>query len=180
MADATAANSTTVHASAVLVGARAVLIRGPSGAGKSRLALDLIEAARAGALLFARLVGDDRVHLEPIGGRLLVRPGRGAGRPDRSARRRHVAARSRAGRRGRILWSILPLPTPNACPKHRKSDGDRRYLTTAACGRSRYGALAGGAGLHQVISLTRGFEPGLATARGQSGWKLVNHNDRRL
>ena len=64
----------TVHASAVLVGARAVLIRGPSGAGKSRLALDLIEAARAGRVTFARLIGDDRVHLECAGGRLLVRP----------------------------------------------------------------------------------------------------------
>ncbi len=74
MANATAANSTTAHASAVLVGARAVLIRGPSGAGKSRLALDLLEAAQAGALLFARLVADDRVHLQSIGGRLLVRP----------------------------------------------------------------------------------------------------------
>ena len=70
----TAARSATVHASAVLVGARAVLIRGPSGAGKSRLALELIEAARNGALLFAKLVGDDRVHLEAAGGRLLVRP----------------------------------------------------------------------------------------------------------
>jgi len=65
---------TTVHASAVLVGARAVLIRGPSGAGKSRLALELIESERSGALLFARLVGDDRVHLQAAGGRLLVRP----------------------------------------------------------------------------------------------------------
>lgn len=64
----------TLHASAVLVGARAVLIRGPSGAGKSRLALELIEAARTGTLLFARLVGDDRVHLQAAGGRLLVRP----------------------------------------------------------------------------------------------------------
>ncbi len=64
----------TVHASAVLAGARAVLIRGPSGAGKSRLALELIAAARAGHLRFARLVGDDRVHLESAGGRLLVRP----------------------------------------------------------------------------------------------------------
>ena len=64
----------TVHASAVLVGSRAVLIRGPSGAGKSRLAWELIEAARGGAIAFARLVGDDRVHLQAIGGRLLVRP----------------------------------------------------------------------------------------------------------
>jgi HPr kinase/phosphorylase len=63
----------TIHASAVLVGARAVLIRGPSGAGKSRLALALIEAAQAGALRFARLVGDDRVHLEVVHARLLVR-----------------------------------------------------------------------------------------------------------
>ena len=69
-----AAGSTTIHASAVLVGARAVLIRGPSASGKSRLALELIEAARAGVLLFARLVADDRVHLEIAGGRLLARP----------------------------------------------------------------------------------------------------------
>ncbi|HUI11910.1 MAG TPA: HPr kinase/phosphatase C-terminal domain-containing protein [Xanthobacteraceae bacterium] len=64
----------TEHASAVLVGARAVLIRGSSGAGKSRLALELIDAARDGRLDFARLVGDDRVHLENANGRLLVRP----------------------------------------------------------------------------------------------------------
>ena len=64
----------TVHASAVLVGARAVLICGPSGAGKSRLALDLIEAGCSRRLLFTRLVGDDRVHLENAGGRLLARP----------------------------------------------------------------------------------------------------------
>ena len=64
----------SVHASAVLLGAHAALIRGPSGAGKSRLALDLIQAAQTGALLFARLVGDDRVRLQAAGGRLLVRP----------------------------------------------------------------------------------------------------------
>jgi HPr kinase/phosphorylase len=66
--------SATIHASAVLVGARAALIRGPSGAGKSRLALDLIQAAHAGSLPFARLVADDRVHLEAPHGRLLARP----------------------------------------------------------------------------------------------------------
>jgi len=64
----------SVHASAVLVGARAVLIRGPSGAGKSRLALALLRAAEAGHLPFAMLVADDRSHLEPRHGRLLVRP----------------------------------------------------------------------------------------------------------
>jgi serine kinase of HPr protein (carbohydrate metabolism regulator) len=69
-----AARSATVHASAVLVGPRAVLIRGPSGAGKSRLALELIQSASRGIVRFARLVGDDRVHLEAAAGRLLVSP----------------------------------------------------------------------------------------------------------
>ena len=64
----------TVHASAVLVGARAILIRGPSASGKSRLAWELIEAARGGAVAFARLVGDARLNLQAAGGRLLVRP----------------------------------------------------------------------------------------------------------
>ena len=63
----------SVHASAVLVGARAVLIRGPSGSGKSRLAFDLILAGRAGQVPPAILVGDDRVHLDTSGGKLMVR-----------------------------------------------------------------------------------------------------------
>jgi serine kinase of HPr protein (carbohydrate metabolism regulator) len=46
----------SIHASAVLIGAKAALIRGDAGSGKSRL------------------VGDDRVHLETRHGRLLVRP----------------------------------------------------------------------------------------------------------
>jgi len=64
----------TIHASAVLIGAKAALIRGPAGAGKSQLALALIEAGRTGALPFARLLGDDRVHVEASAGHLLVRP----------------------------------------------------------------------------------------------------------
>ena len=68
------ADAATVHASAVLVGARAVLIRGPAGAGKSRLALALIQAADSGLLGFARLVGDDRILLSAAHGRLLARP----------------------------------------------------------------------------------------------------------
>ncbi|RZN23585.1 HPr kinase/phosphatase C-terminal domain-containing protein [Bradyrhizobium sp. Leo121] len=66
--------SASVHASAVLVGERAVLIRGPSGSGKSRLAFDLILAGRSGQLPPAVLVGDDRVHLDTAGKELLVRP----------------------------------------------------------------------------------------------------------
>jgi HPr kinase/phosphorylase len=66
----------SIHASAVLVDDRAVLIRGPSGAGKSRLAFDLILAGRSGHIPPAVLVGDDRVHLETVGGQLVVRPAR--------------------------------------------------------------------------------------------------------
>jgi serine kinase of HPr protein (carbohydrate metabolism regulator) len=68
------AEAPTIHASAVLVGARAVLIRGPSASGKSRLALALLEAGAAGRLPFARLVTDDRAHIEAANGRLLIRP----------------------------------------------------------------------------------------------------------
>ena len=66
----------TVHASAVLVGDRAVLIRGPSGSGKSRLAFDLILAGRTGQVPPAVLVGDDRVHLDTSAGNLIVSPAR--------------------------------------------------------------------------------------------------------
>src|SRR5580704_4468111 len=77
--DAPAANaSPTVHASAVLVGARAVLIRGPAGAGKSRLAMGLIQAVDCGLLSLARParalaglvevrgVGIRRIDYEPV------------------------------------------------------------------------------------------------------------------
>jgi len=64
----------TIHASAVLAGARAVLIRGPAGSGKSRLALALLDAGDTGLLPFARLIADDRAHVEALNGRLLVHP----------------------------------------------------------------------------------------------------------
>jgi HPr kinase/phosphorylase len=70
----TGAGAASVHATAVLVGNRAVLIRGPSGSGKSRLAFDLILAGRAGQIAEAVLVGDDRVHLDTCDGQLVVRP----------------------------------------------------------------------------------------------------------
>ncbi|EKS30698.1 HPr kinase/phosphorylase [Afipia felis] len=65
--------SASVHASAVCVGDRAILIRGASGTGKSRLALDLILAGRTGAITETRLIGDDRVRLDTRDGNLIVR-----------------------------------------------------------------------------------------------------------
>jgi serine kinase of HPr protein (carbohydrate metabolism regulator) len=64
----------SIHASAVLVGDRAVLIRGPSGSGKSRLAFELLLSGRGRLIAPVSLVGDDRVHVWPHGGELMVRP----------------------------------------------------------------------------------------------------------
>lgn len=69
----TASRAPTIHACAVLVGARALLIRGPAGAGKSRLALELIQAGTSGRLAFVRLIADDRVHVAAVHGRLIAR-----------------------------------------------------------------------------------------------------------
>jgi serine kinase of HPr protein (carbohydrate metabolism regulator) len=63
----------TVHATAVLVGRDAILLRGPSGSGKSRVALALVADATARGE-FAAMIGDDRVALSPVGNRLVVRP----------------------------------------------------------------------------------------------------------
>lgn len=63
-----------IHASAVLIGSRALLIRGPSGSGKSALALRLVLAGMDGSLAFTRLVGDDQVGVEASNGRVLVSP----------------------------------------------------------------------------------------------------------
>ena len=54
-----------VHATAIAIEGRAVLLRGPSGAGKSDLALRLIDRG-------ARLVADDQVELRRAGERVLV------------------------------------------------------------------------------------------------------------
>lgn len=56
---------TTIHASAVAIAGRGLLILGPSGSGKSSLALALMGQG-------AQLVADDRVVLRAEGGRLLA------------------------------------------------------------------------------------------------------------
>lgn len=70
--------TTRLHASAVLVGERGVLIRGASGAGKSSLAMKLIlsppRIGFAESPCPVHLVGDDQILLESHAGRLLARP----------------------------------------------------------------------------------------------------------
>lgn len=61
-----------LHATALLLGDRGLLIQGGSGAGKSTLALALIR--RSGpACRFARLVCDDQIELIARAGRLIAR-----------------------------------------------------------------------------------------------------------
>lgn len=60
-----------LHASCVLIGESAVLLRGEAGSGKTTLGLALVEAARTGGG-FARLVSDDRTLVAARGGRLLA------------------------------------------------------------------------------------------------------------
>jgi serine kinase of HPr protein (carbohydrate metabolism regulator) len=62
---------TNIHATALVLGDRGVLITGPSGSGKTTLALTLIRKFLwAGS--FARLVADDQVFVEARHGRVIV------------------------------------------------------------------------------------------------------------
>lgn len=65
--------ATYLHANALVLRDRGLLLRGPSGGGKSALTLDLIAYAQARGD-FARLVADDRVGIEAQNGRLIARP----------------------------------------------------------------------------------------------------------
>ncbi|MEK4033125.1 HPr kinase/phosphatase C-terminal domain-containing protein [Methylocystis sp. IM3] len=69
----TARTESYLHANAVALGERGLLLRGPSGVGKSALTLALI-ARFAARGAFARLVGDDRVRVDSQDGRLVARP----------------------------------------------------------------------------------------------------------
>jgi len=61
-----------IHGTALLAGARGVLIVGPSGSGKTTLALALIDHCGARGL-FCRLVGDDQLFASAHDGRLVCR-----------------------------------------------------------------------------------------------------------
>jgi serine kinase of HPr protein (carbohydrate metabolism regulator) len=61
-----------LHASALLIGDRGIVVVGPSGSGKTALCLALLNHCH-NADLFARLVSDDRIYLEPAGDRLIAR-----------------------------------------------------------------------------------------------------------
>ncbi len=62
--------ASNLHATAMVIGDRGVLITGASGSGKTTLALALLAAARSDGR-FAVLVSDDQVLVSAAGGRLV-------------------------------------------------------------------------------------------------------------
>src|ERR1700739_2104953 len=139
-------SSPTIHASAVLVGARAVLIRGPSGSGKSRLALELIQAASNGPLRFARLVGDERVHVEAAHGRLLVRP---AAALAGLIEVRGVGIRKLPHEPARVVGRVVDL----AADAQRLPQADQRHTELEGIDLARLAVAAGEPALPAVLSL---------------------------
>ena len=107
-----------MHASAVLVGERGVLIRGASGSGKSSLALGLVAADPAATWL----VADDRVVLDAAGGRLLASvPAPLAGlieiRGQGIVRMRHVSPV--------VVRLVVDLLPPASCPRLPAAEDER-------------------------------------------------------
>ena len=119
----------SIHASAVRVGDRAVLIRGPSGSGKSRLAFDLLLAGRAGQYR-PRHAGRRRPRpCRAAEGQLVVRPARAlAGLIEvrgLGIRRCDFASEARSA------WSWTSVrPTPSACRRRKPFKPDRGYFDT--------------------------------------------------
>jgi HPr kinase/phosphorylase len=62
----------TIHATALLIGERALLVCGAAGSGKSALALALMREAEHSPSLCVRLIADDRTKIENVNGRLLA------------------------------------------------------------------------------------------------------------
>jgi serine kinase of HPr protein (carbohydrate metabolism regulator) len=65
------AHPANLHATALVLADRGILVAGPSGSGKTTLALALIRQISA-AGRFARLVADDQVFVRALNGRLVV------------------------------------------------------------------------------------------------------------
>ena len=61
-----------LHATAVVIGERGIVIIGPSGAGKTTLALALLDHV-AGLGGFARLIADDQLFVSVAGGRIVCK-----------------------------------------------------------------------------------------------------------
>lgn len=101
-----------LHASAVALGGRGILIRGPAGSGKSALVLALL---RRSASIEAELVADDRVIAEPKGGTIELSA------PDNLAGLLEIAGVGivrQPFRPSISLWLVVDLVAPEAMVRH--------------------------------------------------------------
>jgi len=110
-----------IHASALLVGERGVLVRGASGAGKSLLALALVGRARRDGG-FSALIADDRVWVESVSGRLIARGAPGlAGLCERRCEGLVEAPHEPCG----VLRLIVDLSARGSPPPRMPEDADK-------------------------------------------------------
>lgn len=60
-----------IHATCIVIGTKAILLRGPSGVGKTSLAIELVQRAQHLGI-FAAFISDDRVFLSEANGSLIA------------------------------------------------------------------------------------------------------------
>lgn len=105
-----------IHATALVLDGRGVLIVGASGAGKTALALVLIGLFRA-AGRFAVLVADDRVDMRVLDGRIVARVPRAiAG----LAEIRGFGVAPVPHEQGAVVDLVVRLCEPSRAPRHRQ------------------------------------------------------------
>jgi serine kinase of HPr protein (carbohydrate metabolism regulator) len=101
-----------IHATALVLGDRGLLIRGASGSGKTTLALALIAGFQSHGR-FARLVGDDQLFASERGGRLLVHaPGAIAGLAEIRGIGPHPLPFLPRAVIDRVVWLVLEAEAP--------------------------------------------------------------------
>lgn len=109
-----------LHATAMVLGGRGLLLFGPSGAGKSSLALHLLDLC-GGRRVFACLVADDRVWVSARNGRLVAEA------PEAIAGLVEVRGFGPAPFRheGRaVIDGAVRLVDPASAPRHREDAAD--------------------------------------------------------
>lgn len=141
-----------LHATALVLGDRGVLIAGASGSGKTTLALSLLAAAQAQGR-HARLVGDDRVLVWSRHGRLLCRA------PDALAGLVEVFGRSPqriAALESAVVDLVVRLVPAAEAPRFSESEAE----TLAGCALPRLSLRArNGSGAMLAIASWFGFAP---------------------